>query len=225
MSAPSVVDLVGSWLADILTPGTTPANATKAANREDSCGSAADATACERLRISANPVRAPAADDAHSQTFAGIRKPENGQQSEHWRGFSQDSQDSQGLPRTILTCSDCAIGQTASGDPSRPYRLAKDDGDAAHAEPWDQGAIGRFTARAHQFQRRGFAEQDAEDLAERLHLRDVQADDRRMCLECRHLSGSTPTGWRCLSHRAARIGGELAGDLVTALQRCPGARP
>lgn len=225
MSAPSVVDLVGSWLADILTPGTTPANATKAANSEDSCGSSTDSTACDWLRISANLMRAPTADDAHSQTFAGIRKPENGRQSEHGRGSLQDSQDSQGLPRTILTCSDCAIGQTACGDPSRRYKLIKEDGEAAHAEPWNEGAIGRFTARAHRIQRRGVAEQDAEDLAERLHLRDVQADDRRMCLECRHLSGSTSTGWRCLNHRAADVGCELAGDVVMAMHRCPGARP
>ena len=74
---------------------------------------------------------------------------------------------------------------------ARPYRLSQADADAAHAEPWDDAAIGRFVVRLSLFLRRGIDATDADDLAERLHLRDLQGDDRRLCLECAHLAGRT----------------------------------
>jgi hypothetical protein len=95
---------------------------------------------------------------------------------------------------------------------SRPYRLTKAGGDAAHARPWDDDAIGRFLDRVASFRRRGFGEQDAEDLAERAHLLDLDADDRRLCLLCRHLAGSTSTGWRCKNPRAAGLARDLPTD-------------
>jgi hypothetical protein len=105
---------------------------------------------------------------------------------------------------------------------SRPYRLTKAGGDAAHARPWDDDAIDRFLDRVASFRRRGFGEQDAEDLAERAHLLDLDADDRRLCLSCRHLAGSTSTGWRCKNPRAAGLARDLPTDLVTTAQRCTG---
>lgn len=105
---------------------------------------------------------------------------------------------------------------------SRPYRLAQAAGAAAHAEPWNDGAIARFQARVAAFRRRGFTEQDADDLAERSHLLDVQAEGRALCLTCRHLAGAVATGWRCGNHRAADVPRELAAELVTMPQRCPG---
>ena len=104
----------------------------------------------------------------------------------------------------------------------RPYMLTKAQGDVAHAEPWDEAAIGRFLARVTHIQPRGFAEQDAEDLAEQLHLRDVQADYRHTCLECAHLSGSVSTDWRCGNHRTADLGRDLTAGLVTMAQVCAG---
>lgn len=105
--------------------------------------------------------------------------------------------------------------------PDRPYRLSAAEGDAAHAKAWDDAAVSRFTRRTARLQRQGFSELDAEDLAERLHLRDVQGDDRAPCLECRHLDGTTATGWHCGNHRLADVPRNLPGDLVTLLQRCP----
>ena len=105
---------------------------------------------------------------------------------------------------------------------TRPYRLSQAQADAAHAEPWDDGAIARFRARAADIQRRGVGEDDAEDLAELLHLRDVSGDRRRLCVECRHLLGSAATGWRCSNHRLAGMPVALAGDLVVSLAQCRG---
>ena len=104
----------------------------------------------------------------------------------------------------------------------RPYRLSRAQGDAAHAEPWDDATIARFQARAAGIERRGFGAQDAEDLAEQLHLRDCHADYRHLCLECEHLAGSVTTGWRCGNHRAADTDRELQADLVTVAQVCAG---
>lgn len=102
--------------------------------------------------------------------------------------------------------------------PERPYKLAMAEGDAAHADPWDDAAIARFQARAGLIRRDGFDEQDADDLAERLHLRDVHADYRHLCLECRHYRRG-----RCGNHRAAGLMTvEVARDMATTFQHCPG---
>jgi hypothetical protein len=109
---------------------------------------------------------------------------------------------------------------------SRPYRLAQAEGDAAHADHWDDAALARFQARAAAFQRRGFTEQDADDLAERAHLLEVQAEGRALCLTCRHLAGFVARGWRCGNHRAAGLLlPDVSLDLATMAQRCPGFAP
>lgn len=107
---------------------------------------------------------------------------------------------------------------------NRPYKLTKAEGDVAHAEPWDDGAIARFSARLALLMRRGFNATDADDLAEQLHLGDVTGDDRVLCVECRHLTGRTGA-WRCLNHRAAGVGPDLPAELVTQMHRCPGFGP
>jgi hypothetical protein len=58
-------------------------------------------------------------------------------------------------------------------------------------------------------------------------IRDRDTDDRRSCLECRHLSGYGPTSWRCGNWQAAGIAirprdTQLPADLVLQLQRCDG---
>lgn len=218
MSGATVADLLADLLGPAADPGATPAKAANPANREHWRGFPADSQAANGLRISANPE--PLATEAapDSQTFAADSQGTNPPDRKQWRGFSQDSQDSQGATRA-----------KASPDPwpkrtepvSRPYRLPQAAGDAAHAVPWDDAAIGRFLARVAALRRRGFAEQDADDLAERLHLLDVQAEGRALCLSCRHLAGSV-TGWRCGNHRAAEVGRDLPRELVTHAQRCPG---
>lgn len=100
------------------------------------------------------------------------------------------------------------------------------DANIANAEPWDDAAVQRFKARALRIRRRGFDEKDADDLAGRLYLRDVHADQRVMCLECRNLFGVLPTGWRCGIHKAAHLLAPAVGrDLATMFQDCPGFVP
>ena len=105
--------------------------------------------------------------------------------------------------------------------PDRPFRLKPAEGDAAHAEAWDDAAIARFVARVALLMRRGINATDADDLAERLHLRDVQGDDRALCVECRQLGGRAGA-WHCGNHHAADVGRDLPAALVTTMQRCAG---
>ena len=110
-------------------------------------------------------------------------------------------------------------------EPARPYRLSAADADTAHADPWNDDVIERFKTRVRRLLALRFNPQDAEDLAERLHLRDVHSDHRVICLECRHLAGTAATGWRCGNHKAAVVARELAAELVTTFQVCPGFNP
>jgi hypothetical protein len=146
--------------------------------------------------------------------FAEIRSPSQAQdrpETEQPRGFSQDSQNSQGLPQTTHLRLRVVSGY-------RPHRLDVDAADICHAGGWDDPETARFQSRVVLFQRRGIAEQDAEDRAERLTLRDCERDDRRLCLECRHYRHS-----RCGNHkRAGLASAEVGRTLAATLQRCPG---
>jgi hypothetical protein len=87
----------------------------------------------------------------------------------------------------------------------------------------DDGEITRMVGYATQARRHGLNVDDAEEIADRLTLRDRQHDDRRMCIECRCLELSG----RCAAARA----GQLAGvdrrhePVKTALMRCAGFTP
>jgi len=108
-------------------------------------------------------------------------------------------------------------------EPPRPFRLAPAAAAVAHADPWTADQIERFKTRVRRLLALGFTRtDDAEDLAEVLHLRDLHADHRVLCLECQHLAGTSATGWRCRNHRAARVGRDLPHELVTMAQDCPG---
>lgn len=100
----------------------------------------------------------------------------------------------------------------------RPYLLDREAANDCHAGGWEDAEIRRFQARTTILQRRGIVEQDAEDLAERLTLRDRESDDRRLCFECRHYRNG-----RCGDHTRAGIGSADVGrTLAGMLQRCPG---
>ena len=103
---------------------------------------------------------------------------------------------------------------TAAAD--RPYGLTNDDADRCHAPCWDDAEMAAFTARTERFALLGRA--DADDLAERLTLRDRDGDDRRLCLECTWLGD---TG-RCLAAATGRIPGadRRLEPGQTILQRC-----
>ena len=100
----------------------------------------------------------------------------------------------------------------------RPHKLTLVQSHAAHAEPWSEEVIVRFQARTAANQRHGCGAQDAEDLAEQLHLRDVEGDRMVMCMECSHYRPG-----RCGNHRAAELMvPELPRVVTVMFQRCPG---
>lgn len=106
-----------------------------------------------------------------------------------------------------------------------PYHLSPELTRQAHAKPWDDAVIERFTARAFGLMRRGFVAAAANDLALRLHVRDVQGDDRRLCLECGNLAWRPPNCGRCRKARAAGVGAALPTELMALMQRCPAYQP
>ena len=78
----------------------------------------------------------------------------------------------------------------------------------------------RRMARQYLFCHRGASARDAQHLADSLESRDRSDDDRRLCLECRHLHGAGP--YYCGNARAADWTPDLPRDLVLTLQRCHG---
>ena len=86
--------------------------------------------------------------------------------------------------------------------------------------------IDTFTARLHHFTRRGLAESDTERLADKLVTRDREADDRRLCLECAHLTGRADA-WACRYWQRAGVASmarqaQQSVALVIRLQQCDG---
>ena len=72
---------------------------------------------------------------------------------------------------------------------------------------------------------KGLSLNEANEIAQRLELRDSQNDDRILCFECYHLRGGLGF-WRCANWQQAgiakRAGGDGLGDMVNLLQRCNG---
>lgn len=75
--------------------------------------------------------------------------------------------------------------------------------------PWTDAEINRFLARQGLFNRRGLSPDESERLAEKALLRDRDLDDRRACIECKHLQ----SGARCAATRASSMP-------ITIFQRC-----
>ena len=64
--------------------------------------------------------------------------------------------------------------------------LTREQADRCHAPSWNDAEVQAFADRRDRLLRWGYSEQDADDLAERLTLRDREQDDRRICVECHH---------------------------------------
>jgi len=79
-------------------------------------------------------------------------------------------------------------------------------------QPATDVELERMAARVQRAERLGLRAHEADALADRLHLRDRDCDDRRLCIECRHVRA----GWRC-----AALGQPIPREWVTSrLQRC-----
>lgn len=84
-----------------------------------------------------------------------------------------------------------------------------------------------FSLRLHKFTDKGLGRNEGEALADKLVLRDRDQDDRRVCLECKHLAGHGAGSWRCGNWQAAGVAlnsrdVQLPTVLVVQLQRCDG---
>ncbi len=197
MSGAALLDELLQAFAQAVPPALSPATPAKAANRanrEDWRGLQADPEVCEGLRIPANPAPEAEPSASDSQTFASLRRSPNRPESEERRGLSQISQDSQGW---------------AGFKPSEAELAAVACTDAD---------IARFQARRDRLLRWGWAEPEAEALAERLVKRDREADPRVTCAECKHYRPG-----RCGNHRRAGLwSAEIGRNLAGLLQRCAG---
>lgn len=99
-----------------------------------------------------------------------------------------------------------------------------------HSEVMNTREIDTFMARLGRLTDRGLELDDAETLADRLVERDREADDRRICLECLHLSGVSEKTWSCRNWQRAGVAmqeqdAQLSIALVHQLQRCNGFMP
>lgn len=84
-----------------------------------------------------------------------------------------------------------------------------------------------YEVRVARFTDKGLALIDAETLAIKLSTRGQDYDDRRLCLECKHLAGRVGMGWKCGNWQQAGVAlkaqdAGLPDDLVRLLQRCHG---
>jgi len=72
---------------------------------------------------------------------------------------------------------------------------------------------------------KGLSLNEANEIAQRLELRDLQGDDRILCFECYYLRGGLGF-WRCANWQQAgiakRVSDDGLGDMVNLLQRCNG---
>lgn len=96
-----------------------------------------------------------------------------------------------------------------------------------HSAAMTGAEIDTFTARLARFTDRGLGLDDAEALADKLVARDRESDDRRLCLECFHLSAQSGKAWGCRNWQRAGIASrardaQLSAVLVYQLQRCDG---
>lgn len=99
-----------------------------------------------------------------------------------------------------------------------------------HGEAMNSREIDAITARVARFAGKGLGLDDAEALAGKLVRRDREPDDRRLCLECIHLSGQYRRAWTCRNWQRAGIAiqasdAQLSTALVTLHQRCDGFAP
>jgi hypothetical protein len=90
-----------------------------------------------------------------------------------------------------------------------------------HSQAMTGREIDTMVERTHLFNRRGLAALDAELLADKLVTRDRESDDRRLCMECAHLSRAGVM--RCAQWQRAGLGAPgVPAGLALVLQRCDG---
>ena len=140
----------------------------------------------------------------------------------------------------VVTEADSAMSEGLSSVMAVPPTLVLEKHDAStpltqdpdrwcwpHSPAMNGSEIETFEVRMRQFTQKGLANKDAETLVDKLILRDRDLDDRRVCLECKHLSGHGAGSWRCGNWKEAGVAisstyALLPADLVMQLQLCNG---
>lgn len=99
-------------------------------------------------------------------------------------------------------------------------RLDRLQREACRRGGWSAAEIDAFQRRGRVFSRRGYCDDDLDSICEALALRDRGSDDRRLCIECRHLDDRG----RCLRAAMGRLDGfpRRFDPLLVQLQRCHG---
>lgn len=115
---------------------------------------------------------------------------------------------------------------TAANDPAADF----DRWCWPHSAAMTGAEIDTFSARLARFTDKGLGLEDAEALADKLVTRDRESDDRRLCLECLHLSSQCGNAWPCKNWQRAGLAltakdAQLSAALVYQLQRCDGFTP
>ena len=159
------MDFLSSLLKPFL-PDTPAISAISAIPEENQALTHCEAFAnpCEKLRFSADgssESQEIAKNSRQSQTEKSPQPLVN-------KGFSQESQESQGVGSEKIADSYCW----------------------PHSPAWNGQEIALFTQRMQHLQRHGLGEPEAEATAQNLLLRDRQQDDRHLCLECRNCTSN-----------------------------------
>lgn len=103
--------------------------------------------------------------------------------------------------------------------------LPNDDPDRwcwPHSSAMTGKEINAFNGRLNILSRSGFNVQVAEAMAEKLLARDRDRDDRRMCIECLHLTKRRCGNWQVAGVALSARDAILPMDLIGLLQRCDG---
>ena len=82
-----------------------------------------------------------------------------------------------------------------------------------------------FLIRLEHFRSLGFGLNSAENLADRLVIRDRDLDDRVMCVECKYLHGLICRNWNKADIAIKAEGANLHSSFTVLLQRCDGFKP
>jgi hypothetical protein len=142
-------------------------------------------------------------DPAHAQDFDREAFEERAAIMEHEGGLSRTEAEKLAL--------------STDGEAGNPDRHSW-----PYSKAMNSAEIDAFTARVRQFIRCGLDGTKAEGLADALVVRDRDADDRRLCLECRHLKAGG-SAWSCAQWRGAGLAcAGVPADVVMLLQRCNG---
>jgi len=95
--------------------------------------------------------------------------------------------------------------------------------------PYSSAMNGReidiFLIRLEHFRSLGVGLNSAENLADRLVIRDRDLDDRVMCVECKYLHGLICRNWNKADIAIKAEGANLPSSFTVLLQRCDGFKP